>query len=55
MDDDCYISRLLPVVVTTVAVDDHFDDHSNDGCLGDADVVMVVAVDDRRSNGRRDG
>lgn len=49
--NDCYISRLLPVVVTTVAV----DDHSNDGCLSDADVVMVVAVDDRRSNGRRAG
>lgn len=40
----------------TIAVDDgRIDDRRNDGCRDDANVVMVVAIDDCRSTERRGG
>lgn len=44
------------VVVTNVAADDRpSNNRHNDGCRDDPNVVMVVAMDDCRSNDRRGG
>ncbi len=46
----------MTIAVMVVAVSGRRnDDRRDDGCRGDANVVMVVAIDDCRSNDRRGG
>lgn len=50
----------MTITLMVVAVDARSDDRHDhgcrgDGCRGDANVVMAVAIDDYRSNDRRAG